>query len=179
MNNVVVEGQSQRQKMQAVRSTGTSRLEIKESDRAGRMGEIERGSESPNPAKHQNPDFLGVEEEGGQKMCRKGRRPMRDAGGNKFEKEIRRHKLNRKLKNGKATSNALIPVDVKIGREKVYPVGARVEAETSEEEEEAESRAGKRVELSWKKINDVGQILQGSKSKMGRIQRHDEADAVC
>ena len=177
-NNVVVEGQSQRQKMQAVRSTGTSRLESQESDRAGRMGGIERGSESLNLAKHQNPDILGVEEEGGQKMCRNGRKPMRDAGGNQFEKEISHHKLNRELKNGKATSNALISVDLKIGREKVYPVGARVEAETSDEQE-AESRAGKRVELSWKKINDVGQILQGSKSKMGRKQGHAEADAVC
>ena len=173
-NNVVAEGQRQ-----AVRSIGTSRLEIQESDRAGRLGEIERGSESPNLAKHQNPDILGVEEEGGQKRCREGRKPMRDAGGNQIEKETSHHKLNRELKNGKATSNALISVDLKIGGEKVYPVGARAEAETSEEEEEPESRAGKRVELSWKKINDVGQILQGSKSKMGRKQGNVEADSVC
>ena len=39
----------------------------------------------------------------------------------------------------------------------VYPVGARDEAETPEEEEEAEPRAGKRVEFCWKKINDEGQ----------------------
>ena len=177
-NNVVAEGQSPRQKMQAVRSTGTSRWENQESDCAGRLGEIERGSESPNLAKHQNPEILGFEEEGGQKMCRKGRKPTRDAGGNQIE-EISHHKLNRDLKNGKATSNALISVDLKIGGEKVYPVGARAEAETSEEEEKAETRAGKRVELSWKKINDVGPILQESKAKMGRKQGNAEADAVC
>ena len=155
-NNVVAEGQSPRQKMQAARSTGMSRWENQESDRVGRLGEIERESESPNLAKHQNPDILGVEEEGGQKICRTGRKPTRNAEGNQFEKEISHHKLNRELKNG-----------------------ARAEAETSEEGEEAEARAGKRVELSWKKINDVGQILQGSKTKMGRKQGHAKADAVC
>ena len=155
-NNVVAEGQSPRQKMQVVSSTGMSRWEKQKLDRAGRLGEIERGSESPNLAKHQNPDILGVEEEGGQKMCRKGRKPTRDAGGDQIEKEISHHKLNRDLKNGKATSNALISEDLEIGGEKVYPVDVRAEAETSEEEEEAEARAGKRVELSWKKINDVG-----------------------
>ena len=41
------------------------------------------------------------------------------------------------------------------------------------------SRADKRVELSWKKINDVGQFLQGSKSKMGRKQGNVEANSVC
>ena len=99
-----------------------SRLEIQESDRAGRLGVIGRGSKSPNLAKHQNPDILGVEKEGGQKRCREGRKPMRDAGGNQIEKETSHHKLNRELKNGKDTSNALISVDLKIGGEKVYPV---------------------------------------------------------
>ena len=61
---------------------------------------------------------MGVEEEGGQKKCRKGRKPSRDARGNQIEKEISHHKSNRELKNGKATSNALISVDLKIGGEK-------------------------------------------------------------
>ena len=61
----------------------------------------------------------------------------------------------------------------------VYPVGARAEAEISEVEEEAEARAGKRVELCWKKINDEGQSLQGCKTKLGKKKGHAEADAVC
>ena len=60
----------------------------------------------------------------------------------------------------------------------VYPVGARDEAETPEEEEEAEARAGKRVEFCWKKINDEGQSLQGRKIKLGKKKGHAEADAV-
>ena len=123
-NSVVAMGQSPCQKKKAVRFTGTSRWENQESDRAGWLGEIVRGSESLNIAKHQNLDILGVEEEGGQKMCRKGRKPTRDVGGNQFEKEISHHKLNRELKNGK--SKALISVELKFGGEKeVFSGGER------------------------------------------------------
>ena len=122
-NQVVAVGQSPRQKMQVVRSTGMSRWGNQESDRAGRLGEIERGSESPNLAKHQNSDTSGVEEEGGQKKCRKGRKPSRDARGNQIEKESSHHESNRELKYGKATSNALISVDLKIGGEKDVSAG--------------------------------------------------------
>ena len=122
--NGVAVGQSPCQKMRAVRSTGTSRWKNQESDSAGRLGEIERGSESLNLAKHQNPDILGVEEVGGQKMCRNGRKSTRDVGGNQIEKEISHHKLNRELKNGK--NKALISVDSKIGGEKeVFSGGER------------------------------------------------------
>ena len=60
----------------------------------------------------------------------------------------------------------------------VYPVGARAEAKIPEEEEEAEARAGKRVEFCWQKINDEGQSLQGRKIKLGKRMGHAEADAV-
>ena len=117
-NHVVSAGQSPRYKTQAVKSKGPPRRENQESDSAGRLGEIERGLESPNLAKHQNSDTLGVEVEGGQKKCRKGRKPSRDARGYQIEKEISHHKSNRELKNGKATSNALISVDLEFGGEK-------------------------------------------------------------
>ena len=61
----------------------------------------------------------------------------------------------------------------------VYPVRARTDAEIPEVEEEAEARAGKRVELCWKKINDENQSLQGCKIKLGKKKEHAEADAVC
>ena len=60
----------------------------------------------------------------------------------------------------------------------VYPVGARDEAETPKEEEEAEPRAGKRVESCWKKINDEGQSSQEWQTKLGNKNEHAETDAV-
>ena len=60
----------------------------------------------------------------------------------------------------------------------VYPVGARDEAETPEEEEEAEPRAGKRVEFCWKKINDEGQSSQAWQTKFEKKNGHAETDAV-
>ena len=140
-SHVVVVGQSPRQKVQIVRSTGTSRWEDQESDHTRRLGEIERGSESPNLAKPQNSDISGVEEEGGQKKWptqnqgrrkdnipkgdarRKGRKPLRDARGNQIEKESSHHESDRELKYGKATRNALISVDLKIGGEEGVSFG--------------------------------------------------------
>ena len=114
-NHVVSVGQSPSHKTQAVRSKGPPRRENLESDSAGRLGEIERGLESPNLAKHQNSETLGVEMEGSQKKYSKGRKPSRDARGYQIEKEISHHKSNWELKNGKATSNALISADLEFG----------------------------------------------------------------
>ena len=132
----VVVGQSPRQKMQVVRPINTSRLEKQKTDHAGRLREIDRGSANPNLAKPQNSDASGVEEKDGQKMrptqnqgrgkentskgdvCRKGRMPTRDVRGDQIDKKVSsHHDLDRGLKYGKATRNALISVDSKSGGE--------------------------------------------------------------
>ena len=61
----------------------------------------------------------------------------------------------------------------------VYPVGARAAEVSPEVEEEAETRAGKGVELGWQKSNDKYQSLQGCKAKVGNKKWHAEAEAVC
>ena len=126
-------GQSPHHKGKVARSIETSRLEDQNTEYAGMLGEKARRTVSPNLAK---PQTSGVEEEGGQKKrptqnlgqrmyntskggaCRKVRRTSREARGSQIdEKESSLHDSEWELNYGKATRDALISVDSKIGGE--------------------------------------------------------------